>query len=74
MDRSIDRRTFVQQSAAVTGLAVVASSAKSAPLGSNDRIRLGINEIPTEVPEPGSVALLLLGLTSLVFARKRATK
>ncbi len=38
------------------------------------RIRLGINEIPTEVPEPGSVALLLLGLTSLVFARKRATK
>lgn len=42
MDRSIDRRTFVQQSAAVTGVAVVAGTVKSAPLGSNDRIRLGI--------------------------------
>lgn len=35
------------------------------------RIRLGINEIPTEVPEPGSIALLLLGLAGLGVARKR---
>lgn len=35
------------------------------------RIRLGINEIPTEVPEPGNLALLLIGLASLWFGRKR---
>ena len=36
------------------------------------RIRLGINEIPTEVPEPGNLALLLVGLAGLWFGRKRA--
>lgn len=35
------------------------------------RIRLGINEIPTEVPEPGNPALLLIGLTCVLLGRKR---
>lgn len=35
------------------------------------RIRLGINEIPTQVPEPGNLTLLLLGLASIFFSRKR---
>lgn len=40
------------------------------------RIRLGINEIPTPtttVPEPGGIALVMLGLTALWFSRKRIT-
>lgn len=35
------------------------------------RIRIGINEIPTEVPEPGNIALMLLGLAGLWIGRKR---
>lgn len=35
------------------------------------RIRLGINEIPTELPEPGNLALLLAGLAGMLFGRRR---
>lgn len=35
-------------------------------------IRLGINEIPTKVPEPGNLALLFMGLTGIWFGRRRA--
>ncbi len=38
------------------------------------RIRLGINEIPTKVPEPGNLALLLIGLASMWLGRKRSTQ
>jgi hypothetical protein len=34
------------------------------------KIRLGINEVPTHVPEPGSIALLLLGLAGIWAGRK----
>ena len=34
------------------------------------RVRIGINGIPTEVPEPGHLSLLLLGLTGIWFGRK----
>lgn len=33
-------------------------------------IRLGINEIPTKVPEPGNLILLLIGLAGVWFGRK----
>lgn len=38
------------------------------------RIRLGINEIPTKVPEPGNLALLLMGLASLCLGRTRTSR
>ena len=38
----VNRRTFVQQAAALTGLAVASSGACATVLGSNDRVRLGI--------------------------------
>lgn len=34
------------------------------------RIRIGINEVPTEVPEPANLVLLLLGLVGIGFGRK----
>lgn len=33
-------------------------------------VRIGINEIPTKVPEPGNLALLLLGLAGIGLGRK----
>lgn len=38
------------------------------------RIRLGINEIPTKVPEPGGLALLVMSLVGLIFNRFHARK
>lgn len=34
------------------------------------RIRIGINEVPTEVPEPANLLLLLLGLAGIGIGRK----
>ena len=34
------------------------------------RVRIGINEIPTRVPEPGSMALLALGLAAFGISRR----
>jgi len=35
------------------------------------RVRIGINEIPTKVPEPASLALLGIGLAAVKRARRK---
>ena len=35
------------------------------------RIRVGLNEVPTRVPEPATTSLLLFGAAALSLARKR---
>ncbi|MEX2169911.1 MAG: Gfo/Idh/MocA family oxidoreductase [Pirellulales bacterium] len=42
MENRLDRRTFVQKSAALTGLAAVGGRVSGAVLGANDRVRLGV--------------------------------
>ena len=38
------------------------------------RVRIGVNEIPTVVPEPGSLLLLTLGIAGIVVTRFRLRK
>ena len=41
MGQRIDRRTFVQETAAIASMAAIGSQAKAAVLGANERVRLG---------------------------------
>ncbi len=65
--------TFVDSSINVGGVTVGPGTAFSATLGTQGGINLGNADFVNTVPGPGSVSLLLLGLSGLAAFRRRAS-